>query len=465
MKRRNKDLTEGNIKKQLFSLVWPMLFGMIGMVIFNLADTYFLGRLGVKELAAISFTFPVVMFINSLSQGIGIGTSSLISRNIIVSDRESVKMMASRALFLGLLVVVIFVIIGQFTIRPLFTVLGASGEILDDVASYMRIWYFGVPFVVFPMIGNNIVRATGDTFIPGMLMLTSAVINIILDPLMIFGIGFFPKMGIEGAALATVIGRSVTFVIILIILIKREKLLTIYLGSVKDILKTWKQVIFIAGPASLAMLITPISIGFITRILSGYGKEAVAAFGIASRVEMLALMVIASLGSVLIIFIGQNFSKQKFGRVFTSLKYAFVFSITWGIVIFAVLLFLRKPIASVFTNDSQVIGIAATYFLIVGASYGFQGLVMLSTASFNGLNKPYPSAVFSMIRMLVLYVPLAWIGSKFFDLKGIFWAGFTANIIAGTLAAVFLYKTVCKLKGSCLKRRHPVDAELRDVSS
>jgi len=453
MKRRNKDLTEGNIKKQLFSLVWPMLFGMLGMVIFNLADTYFLGRLGVKELAAISFTFPVVMFINSLSQGIGIGTSSLISRNIIVSDRQSVKMMASRALFLGLLVVVIFVIIGQFTIRPLFTALGASEEILDDVASYMRIWYFGVPFVVFPMIGNNIIRATGDTFIPGMLMLTSAVINIILDPLMIFGIGFFPEMGIQGAALATVIGRSVSFVIILIILIKREKLLTIYLGRVKDILKTWKQVIFIAGPAALAMLITPISLGFITRLLSGYGKEAVAAFGIASRVEMFALMVIASLGSVLIIFIGQNFSKQKFGRIFTSLKYAFVFSITWGIVIFAVLLFLGKPIASVFTNDSQVIRIAATYFLIVGASYGFQGLVMLSTASFNGLNKPYPSAVFSIIRMLVLYVPLAWIGSKFFALKGIFWAGFTANIIAGTLAAVFLYKTICKLEGSCFKKR------------
>ncbi len=424
---------------------------MIGMVIFNLADTYFLGRLGVKELAAISFTFPVVMFINSLSQGIGVGTSSLISRNIIVTDRKTVKMMASRALFLGLLVVVIFVIIGQFTIRPLFTVLGASGDTLDAVVSYMRIWYFGVPFVVFPMIGNHIVRATGDTFMPGMLMLTSSVVNIILDPLMIFGIGFFPKMGIQGAALATVIGRSVSFVFILIILIKREKLLTVYLGRVKDILKTWEQIIYVAGPAALAMLIAPLSIGFITRLLSGYGKEAVAAFGVASRVEMFALMVIASLGSVLIIFIGQNFSKQKFGRIFAALKIAFIFSIAWGVVIFAILLFLRKPIASVFTDNINVISIAASYFLIVGSSYGFQGLVMLSTASFNGLNKPYPSAAFSIIRMMVLYVPLAWIGSKFFELKGIFWAGFTANIITGILAFGFLYKSVSKMDGRCLK--------------
>lgn len=130
MKRRNKDLSEGNIKKQLFNLVWPMLFGMAGMVIFNLADTYFIGRLGVQELAAISFTFPVVMFINSLSQGIGIGTSSLISRHIIVAERHAVKMMASRALLLGFLIVLLFVIPGLFTIRPLFTVLGAKTSFL-----------------------------------------------------------------------------------------------------------------------------------------------------------------------------------------------------------------------------------------------------------------------------------------------------------------------------------------------
>lgn len=431
----------------------PMIFGMMGMVIFNLADTYFLGRLGVGELAAISFSFPVIMFINSLSQGVGIGTSSLISRNIMVTDRESVKMMASRALFLGLLIVLIFVIIGQFTIRPLFTALGASGETLDDVVSYMRIWYFGVPFVVFPMIGNNIVRATGDTFMPGMLMLSSAVINIILDPLLIFGIGPFPHMGIRGAALATVLARGVSFVFIMVILIKREKLFTLALGKVRDVLKTWKQVIYVAGPAALAMLIAPFSIGFITRLLSTYGKEAVAAFGVASRVEMLALMVIGALGSVLIIFIGQNVSKQKFGRIFTALKYARAFSLAWGALVFVLLLIFRHSIASIFTSDTKVIGIAASYFLIVGSSYGFQGLGMLSMASFNGLNKPFSSMVFSMIRLLVLYVPLAWIGSKFFALNGIFWAGFTANIVAGILAFGFLYRSVCKMEGSCLKEQ------------
>lgn len=166
MKKINKNLTEGNIKKQLFNLTWPMLFGMLGMVIFNLVDTYFVGKLGVQQLAAMSFSYPVIMFINSLSQGIGIGTSSLISRNIIATNRQEVKMMASRALLLGFIVVVIFVILGLFTIRPIFSSLGAKPEILNYISDYMNIWYLGVPFVVIPMIGNNIVRATGDTFSP-----------------------------------------------------------------------------------------------------------------------------------------------------------------------------------------------------------------------------------------------------------------------------------------------------------
>ncbi len=446
MPKRNKNLIEGNIIRQLYDLTWPMLLGMMGMVIFNLVDTYFVGKLGVQELAAMSFSFPVVMFIGSLSQGVGIGTSSLISRNIIHSERKEVKMIASRAILLGMIVVLLFVIVGLLTIRPVFRTLGAENDVLDYIYDYMSVWFLGVPFVVIPMIGNNIVRATGDTFTPGMIMIAIAVVNAILDPFLIFGYGPFPEMGIKGAALATVIARSIGLVVILIILIKRENLLTIHFGKIKSLLSTWKNVLYIAGPASLTMLITPISVGIITKILAGFGKEAVAAFGVASRVEMFALMVIMALGSVLIIFVGQNFSKQKFQRIFEALNISLKFSLIWGVIIFVLLLFLGQAIASLFTNDVIVIEIATKYFYIIGASYGFQGLVMLSTSSFNGINKPYPSALFSIIRMLVLYVPLAWIGARIFNITGVFWAGFIANVIVGTLSFKYLFRTVKKIE-------------------
>ncbi|MCF8360567.1 MAG: MATE family efflux transporter [Prolixibacteraceae bacterium] len=444
--KRGKNLTEGPIGKQLYGLTWPMMLGMLGMVIFNLVDTYFVGKLGVQQLAAMSFSFPVIMFINSLSQGVGIGTSSLISRNIIHSHRSEVKKMASRSILLGVIVVVIFSAAGLLTIRPLFSAIGAKNNILEYVNDYMSIWYLGVPFVVIPMIGNNIIRATGDTFTPGMIMVAIALANAILDPLLIFGYGPFPEMGIKGAALATVISRCIGMVVILIVLIKREKLLTLYFGRVKSILSTWGRVFYIAGPAALTLLITPISIGLITRILAGFGEEAVAAFGVASRVEMFALMVIASLGSVMIIFTGQNLSKHKFRRILDSLKIASRFSILWGIFIYMVLLIFGKGIAALFSNDSIVIETTVKYFYIIGASYGFQGLVMLSTASFNGLNKPHPSALFSIIRMLVLYVPLAWLGARLLGINGVFWGGFIANATVGILAFSFLFKTVRKMK-------------------
>jgi MATE family, multidrug efflux pump len=445
MPKRNKNLTEGRIKKQLFSLAWPMLLGMMGMVVFNLVDTYYVGKLGVEQLAAMSFSFPVIMFINSLSQGVGIGTSSLISRNIIHTERKEVKMMASRAILLGLIVVLLFVILGLQTIDPVFRALGANDEVLKHVHDYMSIWYFGVPFVVIPMIGNNIIRATGDTFTPGMIMLAIAIVNAILDPILIFGFGPFPQMGIKGAALATVISRGIGLIIIVYILVKRTKLLSIHLGKLKSILSTWKDVLYIAGPASLTMLITPISVGLITKILAGFGTEAVAAFGVASRVEMFALMVIASLGSVLIIFIGQNFSKQKFQRITGALNISFKFSMIWGLVVFVLLLIFGQGIASLFSKDPLVIEIAKKYFYIIGASYGFQGLVMLSTASFNGINKPYPSAIFSLIRMFVLYVPLAWLGARLFDINGIFFAGLIANVTVGMLSAKYLFKKVRRI--------------------
>ena len=422
------------------------MLGMMGMVIFNLVDTFFIGKLGVQELAAISFCFPVIMFLNSLSQGVGVGTSSLISRNIIHTERTTVKMMASRAILLGVIVVLLFVAAGLLTIRPVFSALGAHNDVLDYVNDYMSIWYLGVPFVVIPMIGNNIVRATGDTFTPGMIMVAIALVNAVLDPLLIFGYGPFPEMGIKGAALATVIARGIGLVLILLILLWREKLLTIHFGRLKSIFSTWKNVLYIAGPASLTMLITPISLGLITKLLAGFGKEAVAAFGVGSRVEMFALMVIAALGSVLIIFVGQNLSKQRFQRILEALKTSSKFSVIWGISIFFLLLFFGREIASVFTSDGNVVEITRKYFYIIGASYGFQGLVMLSTASLNGLNKPYPSALFSIIRMLVLYVPLAWIGARIYNVYGIFWAGFTANIIVGTLSIRYLFLTVKKMK-------------------
>ena len=211
MKNKLKaNLTEGDPGKTIMKLTGPMMIGMIGMVIFNLVDTLYIGRLGTEALAAMSFTLPVVMLQGSISMGLGVGVSAVISRAIGAGNQEKVKRLTTDSLFLSVLIVTSFVVLGYLTIDPLFRLLGAEGELLILVKQYMSIWYVGVPFVVIPMIGNSAIRAAGNTVIPSGIMLTAITVNIVLDPLLIFGIGPFPRMELAGAALATVIARSTT---------------------------------------------------------------------------------------------------------------------------------------------------------------------------------------------------------------------------------------------------------------
>ena len=225
MKRTERaNLTEGPVGRTLVALTIPMLFAVLTMVVFNLVDTAFVGRLGTRELAAISFTFPVVLVVNSLAGGLGIGASAVISRAIGQGDRYRVQRLTTDSLALAVLVVAIFSLVGLATIDPLFRLLGAGEKILPRIREYMSVWYFGMIFVVIPMTGNNALRARGDTKTPSLIMITAAGLNCVLDPLLIFGLAGFPQMGLRGAAVATVLSRALTLPVSLSILHFRDRM-------------------------------------------------------------------------------------------------------------------------------------------------------------------------------------------------------------------------------------------------
>ena len=442
MRDKKLNLLEGNILKTLTKLTWPMVFGMLGLIIFNLTDTFYIGRLGVAELAAISFTFPVVTFINSIGQGIGIGTASLVSRSFVSKERQVVRQYATSAILLAVVIVISFVLVGRPILDPVFKLLGASDQLRPLVLQYMKVWIWGVPFVVVPVVGNNIIRATGDTFTPGMIMVLSALFNVVLDPILIFGIGPVPAMGLKGAALATVLSRASGFIVAVYILVKKENLLTRYLASAKQMLQTWKEILFVAAPAATGMLITPISIGVITRLVAGYGKEAVASFGIVSRIEMFVLMIVAALASVMTIFSGQNWGANKKNRITKGYKLATSFSMIWGLFLFSIFIILAPHIAAIFNRNTQVVEISAHFLRIVSVSYGFLGILMLSGAVLNGINKPFSAMTITLSRMFILYVPLAYFASKTWGLNGIFWSAFIANILTGIFALMLVLSNV-----------------------
>ncbi|HDY74468.1 MAG TPA: MATE family efflux transporter, partial [Euryarchaeota archaeon] len=299
-------LVEGAVGKMLFRMAVPMVFGMLGIVVFNLADTFFVAQLGTPELAALSFTFPVVLVVGSIAMGLGVGVSAVISRAIGKGDHNRVQRLTTDSLVLALLIVVVAVILGIFTINPLFTQLGATPEIIALIRQYMTIWYLGAVFVIVPMVGNNAIRATGDTKTPGMIMVVAATINIILDPILIFGLGPFPMLGLKGAAIATVIARATTLIVALWVLIYRDKMVSFDLPSYKTLLASWSPVLYIGLPAAGTKIIFPFAIGVVTRLLASYGPSAVAAFGVATRIEFFALIAVIALSTVVGPFVGQN---------------------------------------------------------------------------------------------------------------------------------------------------------------
>lgn len=444
-------LTEGPVGWKLLKLTLPMTFGVFSIVVFNLTDTYFVSRLGTRELAAMSFTFPVVMLVGSIALGLGTGVSSVLSRAIGRGDHKKVRRLATDGLVLGLGIVIIFVVIGLLTINPVFRSMGAAEEILPLIRRYMTIWYIGMIFVVIPMVGNNAIRATGDTTYPSLIMACSAAINIVLDPILIFGLWGIPRMGIAGAALATVIARSASMILSLIILYFREKMLDFHLPSLGCLWESWKQILYIGLPTAGSNILIPLSLGVITRIVSQFGPKAVAGLGTGARIEAFAMIAITALSVSMIPFIGQNWGAEKYERVRVSIRFSHGFSILWGLFCFAVFMFLAEYIARLFSDDPEVMANIRHYLMIVSFGYGLQGVCLVTACVFNALNKPLISAVLNIFRMFILYIPLALTGSALFELKGVFLGIVLSNVLAGIISIFALgkvYNHMRKLRGA-----------------
>lgn len=435
--------TEGPIASTLIKLTIPMTFGMVGIVAFNLVDTYFVGRLGTDELAALSFTLPVVLVVQSVALGLGVGASAVISRAIGEGNLDRVKRLTSDSLVLAVLVVLGFAIAGLLTIEPVFRMLGAREDVLPLTAKYMRIWYLGVVFVVVPMVGNNAIRATGDVNTPAFIMVIAAIANTVLDPLLIFGIGPFPRLEIEGAAIATVFSRAITLAVALWVLGRRDRMLSVVMPRARDVLDSWKRILYIGVPTAGTRIVVPLAIGFITRVVSAYGTPAVAGYGVASRIEFFAFTVVVALSAVVMPFMGQNWGACKYDRLRLGARYSRVLALAWGGLMFAVLATAARPVASLFNDNPAVISTVVTYLRIVSLSYGFQAVLMVSSASLNALNRPLHASVLVLVQMFCIYMPLALLGSHLYGIAGVFGA-LAISYIAGGLAGHTILGKVMK---------------------
>jgi putative MATE family efflux protein len=440
------DLTTGSVFKHLMKMTMPMMIGIISLVAFNLIDTFYVGLLGGRELAALSFTFPVITVIFSLVQGLGIGTTAIISRSIGKGDMSAAALETTNSLVLGVVVAGLFVLFGLSTIDFAFETLGASDDLIPMIREYMEVWYIAVMFVVVPFIGNSAMRATGDAKTPSLIMLFAVFSNGILDPLFIFGWGFVPAMGVKGAALATAVSRFFTLVLSLYVLYKRKRLITFELGGIKNMWKCWKRILHIGIPTGLSRMITPISASVITALLATYGEYAVSAYGVGTRIEFLAASLLIALSTAISPFTGQNWGANRVDRIQKALNIGGFFSIGWGLLVSVFLFAFAQPLAQIFSSDPQVITSTVLFLKIVPISFGFQGIAMIVNANLNTMNRPLSASILIVVQMLVIYIPLSYLGSSLDGLRGIFLALLITYLCGGSLSFITSYVSLKRIR-------------------
>lgn len=420
------------IPQVLQTMTLPMVIGLLSVLTFNLVDTFFISLIGTQSLAAISFTFPVTFGVSCISHGIGMGLSANIGRLLGQDETKKAARLSSHGILLALLLVILASSIGYLTIYPLFSTLGAAPELLPLIKQYMQVWYLTIPLLVIPMTGNSVIRATGDTKTPAIIMMISGLINGVLDPLLIFGYGPFPELGIQGAAIASAASWLGAVIASLYILIKRERLLA--LPQLSEMLKDWLQILKIGTPAAFSNAMTPLCGAILMTIFASLGTKVVAAYGAAQRVESIMMIVMMSLSSILTPFIAQNMGANQPKRSFSALFIAMRFAIIFQLGLFILIVPLSMPIASLFSQEQAVQDTLWLYLIIVPISYGFQGIVMMMVSCLNAMHMPLKAFLWNFARLFVFTLPSVWIGSQLYGVEGLFCGIAVGNILGGILA-------------------------------
>lgn len=423
------------VKESLIQMAIPMILGIIAVLAINLVDTFWVAQLGAEELTAISFTFPVTFVVLSVLMGLGIGMSTAIAHATGKADHQEIERLTSQGILLSIITVICLALLGNFIITPLFTLMGAGGKVLHHIKNYLYIWFSGIAILAVPMVGNGAIRGLGDTTTPGLVMLTSALINAILDPLFIFGFGPIPKMGIQGAAISTIFAWIGALIFVVYILRSKLNIFRFRFDDPNgEWIKAWKKILHVGAPAALANLMTPLSAGIITTMVAQFGNTAVAGFGVGSRIEPIAMVVVMGLGSVLAPFMGQNWGAAQYKRARKALRISLRFSLAWMGLTFLFLYLTKQLIATLFSDDNNITETICAYLTIVPISYGGYAVTIIACSALNAVRRPIHAFLFSLIRLFILLIPFSYIGGKVGDVKGMFIGISLANIISGTIS-------------------------------
>lgn len=425
---QKKYLADQSLGRVLFSMTWPMLFGVIALMSFQLVDSIFISMLGMQQLAALGFTLPLQQLLIGVQIGIGIAATALISKALGANDPQRAKYMGGLVALAGCYVSLLLCFVIWLLRLPLLSALGASPELLPFTESYWLPWLSSAWLGAFLYFANSISRANGDTRLPGLMMVVTSIINMLLDPLFIFTFGW----GLPGAAYATIVACILGSIIMYSRILKRQ-----WLGfnPIKLPIKPALREIFnTSAPAMLSQLMPGAAALLATRLVAGFGGSAIAAWTLGSRLELFSIVIVLALTMALPPMVGRLLGSQQLARVHDLVMIAVRFVIGLQVLIGLFWLASRGLIAPALAPNAETEMYLLSYMLWVPISYAALGVCMLMVSVCNALGMPMRAVLISTLRLFICYLPALWLGALLAGMDGLYAGVLTGNIAAGMLS-------------------------------
>ncbi|MFW6104430.1 MAG: MATE family efflux transporter [Candidatus Bipolaricaulota bacterium] len=444
--KKDINLTSGSLAKPLIYLSLPVIITNLLRTAYNLADMFWVGRLSKEALAAITFSYPMVFLFISLGMGVAVAGSVMVAQYEGANNRSMAEYAASQTVLFSLFVAVILGIGGFFLVVPVLRLLGASQEVIPLAADYLQIVTLGL----FSLFGFSVfialMRGYGETLTPMLIMLLSVVLNILIDPFLIFGWLWFPKLGIQGAAIATVFCRGLGLIIGLWIMFTGRKGLKIRISEMKPDYEFFKKILRIGMPASVEGTGRAVSVNALLSVVGGFATAVVAGYGIGIRVFSTVFLPALAVSRSVETMTGQNVGAERFDRAeqanYLAAKGMFGAMTLLGLIVF----FTAPAIVSFFTPDQQVIRVGGEFLRYISLTFGFVGSARVFSGGFRGAGQTLVAATIAILILGIIRYPLALYLSGNLGRTGIWWAFVVSNISGLFIAYLWFRRGAWKHK-------------------
>lgn len=433
IKGTEADYTKISLNKAIFLLAVPMVLELVMESTFAVADIYFVGKLGASAVATVGLTETYLFLLYSMAMGLSIAVTAIVARRVGEKHPEKAAIAAVQSIFLALLFSVPFAIAGIFFAKDLLKLMGADEWTLTYGYRYAQWMLGGNVVIILLFVINAIFRGAGDAAIAMRILLIANGINIVLDPLLIFGYGPFPELGIEGAAIATNIGRGVGVLCQLWVLFKGGKHIRILFSQLIWNGQVMLQILKTSLGGIGQMLVSMTSWIFIVRILSELGSEVVAGSTIAIRIMMFSMMPAWGMSNAAATLVGQNLGAGEPDRAESAVWKVGLYNMVFLIGVSFLFFFYNKQLMGIFTDDALVISVGSKWLKILSYSYFVYGWWMVSVQAFNGAGDTRTPTWINLVFFWMIQIPLSWVMAIHFgwEYSGVFWAVFISETAVG----------------------------------